>query len=296
MPAKNAQAPVAAGAYSRSVNLAVAHEAPVRISFHRPRLVRGVAVARFTSRVHLSRSVPEHFATVLHLEGRSEWTRGGHARWSTAPGTVGLKVPGELYAERARRGRARFQVVLFDDALVADARAALARPFAIPEQYALEPGDARARPLVTLHRRLLDDAATAAELEQDACAAIAALVELTSVPRGARLPRSACSVAVARARALLDERVGESVTLDELAAHARLDKYRLCRAFRDEVGLPPHAYVTHRRVCRAQELLARGLSQAEVAVNVGFYDQSQLHRHFKRILGLTPGAFARAVR
>lgn len=39
-----------------------------------------------------------------------------------------------------------------------------------------------------------------------------------------------------------------------------------------------------------------GLSQAEVAVSVGFYDQSQLHRHFKRILGLTPGAFACAVR
>ena len=293
--AKNAQAAGAAGAYSWGVKLAVAQDDPVRISFHRPRLLRGVAVARFTSRVHLSRSVPEHFASVLHLEGRSEWTR-GRARWSTAPGTIGLKVPGEVYAERARRGRARFQVVLFDDALVEDARAALDRPFAIPEEYGHDGGEPRVRPLVALHRRLLDDDATSSELEQDSCDAIAALVELTSALRGVRLPRSAWSVAVARARALLDERITETVTLHELAAHARLDKYRLCRAFRDEVGLPPHAYVTHRRVCRAQQLLARGLSQAEVAVSVGLYDQSQLHRHFKRILGLTPGAFARAVR
>ena len=35
--------------------------------------------------------------------------------------------------------------------------------------------------------------------------------------------------------------------------------------------------------------------QAEVAATVGLYDQSLLHRHFKRILGVTPGAFARAV-
>jgi AraC-like DNA-binding protein len=44
----------------------------------------------------------------------------------------------------------------------------------------------------------------------------------------------------------------------------------------------------------AQDLLARGVSQIEVAARVGFYDQSLLHRHFKRIVGLTPGAFVRA--
>jgi AraC-like DNA-binding protein len=277
------------------VNLAVAPIDPVRVALRRPGLPRGAAVVHFTGGVKLSRSVPEHFATAFHLEGRSEWSR-GRARWSTAPGMLAVKVPGEVYAERARVGRARFQVVIFDDALVADARAALDRPVTEPQVNALDGDDPRMRPITALHRRLLDETATAAALEEDLCAAIAALVELTCAPRGARFARSAWSAAVARARALLDERLTETVTLDELAAHARLDKYRLCRAFRDEVGLPPHAYVTHRRVSRAQGLLARGLSQAEVAASVGLYDQSQLHRHFKRIVGLTPGAFARAVR
>jgi AraC-like DNA-binding protein len=36
------------------------------------------------------------------------------------------------------------------------------------------------------------------------------------------------------------------------------------------------------------------MTQTEVAARVGFYDQSLLHRHFKRILGFTPGAFVRA--
>ncbi|MEO7108919.1 MAG: helix-turn-helix transcriptional regulator [Polyangiaceae bacterium] len=114
--------------------------------------------------------------------------------------------------------------------------------------------------------------------------------------RGAADPnrRKGFSAAVTRARALLDERFTETIDLDALAAHARLDKFRLCRAFREQVGLPPHAYVTHRRVARAQDLLARGMSQAEVAASVGFYDQSLMHRHFKRIVRLTPGAFARA--
>ena len=65
----------------------------------------------------------------------------------------------------------------------------------------------------------------------------AALVDLTCEPSGARA--FTFSAAVARSRALLNERLTETVTLDELATHARLDKFRLCRAFRDEVGLPP---------------------------------------------------------
>ena len=133
------------------------------------------------------------------------------------------------------------------------------------------------------------------EIEAAVCDALHALVDLVCAPKGMEPGRrSRLSSPVARARAMLDEAITETVGLDALAAHARLDKFRLCRAFREQVGLPPHAYVTHRRIALAQGLLARGVPQAEVAVRVGFYDQSLLHRHFKRILGLTPGAFVRA--
>jgi AraC-like DNA-binding protein len=263
---------------------------------YRPPALPGVAVALFTGKEDLSCYVPDYFATVLHLTGRTEWQVCGR-RWSSGPGTIDLKIPGEVHTIRGRSGRSRFQVVLFEEALVKDACAALDRPVMVPKDNAIDGRDPRVRPLCVLHRRLLDDDdATPAALEHDLCAALAALVELTHAPRGTQFRPSAWSTAVARARALLDERLTETVTLDELAAHARLDKFRLCRAFRDEIGLPPHAYVTHRRVSRAQELLTRGFSQADVALRVGLYDQSQLHRHFKRILGVTPGAFARAVR
>lgn len=209
---------------------------------------------------------------------------------------VSIKVPGDVYTERARDGRADFQVLRFDDNLVDEARTALGRHAITPHALALDPRDPRARPIAALHRLLLDDEPERPAIEEALTTALAALVDLTCGPREPRTPRSAWSVAVARARALLDERITETVGLDELAAHARLDKYRLCRAFRDEVGLPPHAYVTHRRVSIAQDLLARGIPQAEVATSVGLYDQSQLHRHFKRIVGIPPGVFARAAR
>jgi AraC-like DNA-binding protein len=45
---------------------------------------------------------------------------------------------------------------------------------------------------------------------------------------------------------------------------------------------------------RAKELLAAGVKPIEVAPSVGLYDQSQLNRHFRRLVGMTPGAYARA--
>jgi AraC-like DNA-binding protein len=41
-------------------------------------------------------------------------------------------------------------------------------------------------------------------------------------------------------------------------------------------------------------LLREGKSATEVAFAVGFSDQSHLNRAFKAMMGVTPGAFARA--
>jgi AraC-like DNA-binding protein len=269
-------------------------EARARYTFHRPAALPELKVLRVTSDGPLSRSFPDSYSTVLHVAGRSDWSMRS-ARWSSAPGMIGVKIPGEVYAERARAGVAQFQVVKFDDALIEDARAMLGCRLGAPKHAAVDGRDPRVQPLAALHRRLFDDGASRSELEQDLCEAVSALIELVSVER-AGMPLMAASAAVARARALLDARLTETVTLGELAAHARLDKFHLCRAFRAEIGLPPHAYVTYRRISSAQALLARGLPQAEVAASVGLYDQSQLHRHFKRILGVTPGAYAQAMR
>ncbi len=59
-----------------------------------------------------------------------------------------------------------------------------------------------------------------------------------------------------------------------------------------EYGIAPHRYLTGRRLDRARHALLAGARAADVAVDVGFHDQAHLTRHFKRLLGVSPGAYA----
>jgi transcriptional regulator GlxA family with amidase domain len=93
--------------------------------------------------------------------------------------------------------------------------------------------------------------------------------------------------------ATVDE--GASLSLEELSAAANLGKFRALRAFKRRHGMPPHTYELCLRVSRARELLKLGMSAAAVALECGFADQSHLTRHFRRLHGLTPGKYGRAV-
>jgi AraC-like DNA-binding protein len=98
-----------------------------------------------------------------------------------------------------------------------------------------------------------------------------------------------------RVQALIADSSDEPMSLRELAAEAGLSKYHLIRAFRRRFGVTPYAYFLERRVERARQLFDRGGSAAAVAAACGFADQSHLTRHFKRIVGVTPGEYATAV-
>ena len=96
----------------------------------------------------------------------------------------------------------------------------------------------------------------------------------------------------------IEEHLGAGPSLEQMAAVARLSAYHFARQFKATTGLPPHQFVIARRVERARELLQGGtdLCLAEVAADVGFSDQSQFSRHFKRALGVTPGQFQLSAR
>jgi AraC family transcriptional regulator len=96
----------------------------------------------------------------------------------------------------------------------------------------------------------------------------------------------------------IEDHLGASPTLGQIAAVARLSPYHFARQFKAATGLPPHQYVIARRVERAQQLLQqdRDLSLAEVAARAGFSDQSQFSHHFKRLVGVTPGQFRKRAR
>lgn len=83
----------------------------------------------------------------------------------------------------------------------------------------------------------------------------------------------------------------ENVSLDTLAREANISSFRLCRVFRRETGLSPHAYQILVRVRLAKSLLMKGMPISQVAVEAGFFDQAHLTRHFKRVYGVTPGRY-----
>jgi AraC-like DNA-binding protein len=96
----------------------------------------------------------------------------------------------------------------------------------------------------------------------------------------------------ARLRDLLDASVPSGLSLQDAAGRLGVSPPYLIRAFTREYGLPPHRYLTGRRLDLARRLLLDGRPPAVVATEAGFYDQSHLTRHFHRLLATTPGRYA----
>ncbi len=101
--------------------------------------------------------------------------------------------------------------------------------------------------------------------------------------------------AVEKARAYLHERFADHVRVATLADECGLSSFHMMRMFRRVVGVPPYAYLVQLRVNRAQTMLSRSCSVAEVAYACGFSDQSHLTRTFRRAVGVPPGQYARQV-
>lgn len=93
---------------------------------------------------------------------------------------------------------------------------------------------------------------------------------------------------------LLRDAFSERLTLERMAAAARLTPFQLIGAFNRTIGLTPHTYLTQLRLRAAIGYLTAGRPLIEAAVASGFYDQSALTKHFKRTFGMTPLQYVRA--
>nr|WP_242588929.1 AraC family transcriptional regulator [Corallococcus macrosporus] len=255
----------------------------------------GLRLVRYRTDGRLLRSVKERFCVMLTQRGHSEWWGRGRVH-ASSPRTVDLKQPGEVHRDLRRDGPARFQVIAFDASLVSEAREALDAPASARlRQLQLETSQPAAAAFVRLHAVLdagLEGRSCALALQTAMAEALSSLVGCLE-PSGERERRHRWPLQ--RVVEALHEAIPEGITLEALARQVGWNRFHLCRAFREELGMPPHAYLTHLRVARAQRLLSQGLAPSEVALQVGLYDQSLLNRHFKRIVGITPGQFARAV-
>jgi AraC family transcriptional regulator len=99
-----------------------------------------------------------------------------------------------------------------------------------------------------------------------------------------------------RAQEVLSANLDGSVPLKDVARECRLSVSHFSRAFRRTIGVAPHNWLVTRRIEVAKEKLRdTRLSLSNVALACGFADQSHLTRVFTGMVGVSPGAWRRAL-
>jgi AraC-like DNA-binding protein len=214
----------------------------------------------------------------------------GHEHW-LAPGTLVVVEPLEIQILEGAGGPASFWGIQ----LGAEAIASLAR------EKGLEP-PARRHGLLSLRapelhmafarfRESFDRNIDAVEIEGRLADCVMAVLRVGGrwPPAPAPVPRGA----LRRVRDYLHASYTARVTVAILESLSGMTRYHLLRSFARAYGLPPHAYQTQVRILEARRQLRAGVPPADV--NVGFADQSHLSRHFKKVMGIAPGEYARQV-
>ncbi len=96
---------------------------------------------------------------------------------------------------------------------------------------------------------------------------------------------------------LLNEQFAESLSLREIGQTIRIHPVHVARTFRRYYHCTVGEYVRNLRIESACKQVAHSdMSLLEIAFAAGFSDQSQFNRAFKRIMGITPGAFRATTR
>jgi AraC-like DNA-binding protein len=259
-----------------------------RVSFWRPNTpwVTRMALVEREDRNRVT--YVEALTVVVVYEGAFDgWYRGRER--SHVAGSVKLKEPGEVHRDLRVHAPFTLQAAGLSEELVcAAAEAQGLRRGSCFNSHAFGPSERASKLAFAMHDALVRE--DASELERGTL-----IVETLSAMMGkSHEAQERAPLAVRRARAFLHDAIADKITLDDLAEHAAFDKFHLLRAFRAAVGLPPYEYLTQLRISRVKGLLQRGVRVAEAAQAVGFCDESQLHRHFRRIVGVTPGSYARS--
>lgn len=81
------------------------------------------------------------------------------------------------------------------------------------------------------------------------------------------------------------------ISLESLCQQSGYSAGHLIRAFKQQYGLTPHAYLINQRIQMGQQALKQGQPIVEAALNAGFNDQPHFQRTFKRLVAATPNQY-----
>ncbi|MFC4054587.1 AraC family transcriptional regulator [Actinomadura syzygii] len=265
--------------------------------------VQGGPLDLLTARIgrrHYAPHIHDQYAIGVTVDGLETMRYRGERVYSGA-GSVVVVEPGEAHTGGpAREEGFAYLCVYPDPELLGAVLAEDPGPSPLWPHFR-EPiiGDLRLGEELRLAHRALRLGEDPLEGESRLLGVLGALVRRHARPgRPAAVParRAADARRIARAVAeRLSVEVTAPPTLAEVAADLEMSRYQLLRTFRDVVGMPPYAWLAQHRVTRARALLDAGHRPAEAAFLVGFADQAHLTRWFRRVVGVTPGAYRNSV-
>ena len=141
------------------------------------------------------------------------------------------------------------------------------------------------------------------DLEHDGQAAKALLAKASSILQSEIDRRSGANDSgtgglagwqIARVRAFIDKNLHGTIHIRDLSAVVRRSAAHFARSFKHSFGEPPHAYVMRRRFEKACHLMiASSKFLSQIALSVGFSDQSHFCKRFKQALGQSPSNWRR---
>lgn len=240
-----------------------------------------------------ARHVHEGYALGVILEGAEMFYYRGQTHIAPA-GSIVLINPDEIHTGQTASGAHWWHYRMFYPSIALLRQIAeeiTGQPWEMP--YFGHPivYDAETAQLLHQFHQALEQQRSALELGAHMRAAFGQLIIRHAINRPLLIKNYTGKTEVRRVRDYLRDHYAENPTLEQLAALVNLSPYHLLRLFRQQIGLPPHQYLSHIRLHRAKQLLTSGRPIAEVAVETGFTDQSHLTKHFKRVFGVTPGHY-----
>ena len=249
--------------------------------------------AAFEQHVY-ERHFHETYAIGVTLRGVQRF-RGGSRTHNSMPGDVMVIPPGEIHdGESGAAGGYAYRMFYIREAALRDVlEDALATGSTTPPRGAFILHDAKLARRVNSAWKAMSvapDSLRAEELFRQALALLSARDPRDTV-RCSCTDRNLLAV-----RSYLLDNLLQHVSMQALASVAGLSRFQLTRRFQRAFGLPLHAYQVQARLQEAKLRLRAGADIASVAHELGFADQSHLHRRFKGAFGITPAQWRNAFR
>jgi AraC family transcriptional regulator len=251
--------------------------------------------ARFMHGGPQAMSLPEHEHIEVQVQTRFQRGIGPGNRWE--PFSTILYAPGEPHRGSIEEGQQTLVMLLGPSILTSAAGELYPR-----DRYEIRPFRAGEAPVIQrLHQAVLAEFQSGDAPGRLFLSSIAHAMAAHLLSRHAIIsPRLSSkglisSQALRRIDRFIDERIGDDFDIADLAQLAGFGPQRFSQRFRATTGMSPWRYVQARRLERAKALLGAGnASISEIALSLGYCNQSHFTNTFRKAIGVTPRAYRSA--